>query len=244
MKIRWIAICMILALTVAALTLTAAPGALAQEVTFDISFPRESLATLMQSLEGTTISYWGKSRDDLQAARLLIHRTWVTKMGEGKIFTGLEGTIWILYDLRAGEALGIPLGKPMQVNTSVDFSSDLSLIPWIDEAAKKLLLKVEVLSLDLRSSEGFYEMLRLIPGFERIVRSQVNRALQGMRLEILDLSPYMVPQEFSLQESRWESDHLLHLEPTGVKIDIQQDVLRARASARVESRPTASSPVH
>jgi len=210
--------------------------ALAQEATLDVCLPRNSLNSMVQALDGTIVSYLGGYGEDLQAARLFIERTRITRMGEGQILVGQEGRIWILYYLRSEEALGIPLGKPFEVNTSVDFGSELSLMPQVDELTKKLILRVNVLDLKLKKAEGFYELLRQVPGIERMVRSEINKALQNMRMEILDLSPYLVPQEFALQQPRWKADRTLAIEPREVKIEVSQDALKVRAFARVESK--------
>lgn len=228
-------------LTLISLILLLASVALAQEVSLDISLPRNSLSNLVQALDGTTITYSGGYREDLQAARLFIGRARITRMEEGQILMGLEGRIWILYYLRSEEAMGIPLGKSLEVNTSVDFASELSLIPQLDESTKKLILKVNVLKLELKKAEGFYELLRQVPGIERVVRSEINKALQSMRLEILDLSPYLIPQEVALQESRWSADRTLFIEPVKVEIEVGRDALKVRAFARVQPRANLGS---
>jgi hypothetical protein len=156
-------------------------------------------------------------------------------MGDGKILVGLEGNIWIHYRPGPEETLGIPLGS-LEVKTHVDFGSELSRIPRIDESTKKLILKVNVLKLELKKAEGFYELFRRVPGIERMVRSEINKALQNMRMEILDLSSYLVSQEFALQQPRWKADRTLIIEPKEVKIEVSQDALKVRAFTRTESR--------
>jgi hypothetical protein len=92
-------------------------------------------------------------------------------------------------------------------------------------------------SLNLKKAEGFYELLIQVPGVEAIVRSEINKALQEMKPEILDLSPYLLAQELLLEESRWKADRTLLVEPKDVKIEVQPDALKVRAYTRVESRP-------
>jgi hypothetical protein len=218
------------------LILAWASQSLAQDLAVELSLPRDSLNVLLQALDGTTISYQGKVRDGLQAGKLSIGRTRITGMGEGQVLVGLEGTIWIHYFLRPEESLGLPLGKSLEIKSSVDFSCKLTLIPEIDELTKKLILRANVLSLELRKAEGFYELLIQVPGVEAIIRSEINKALQAMKPEILDLSPYLVAQELLLEESRWKADRILLVEPKDVKIDVQPDALKVRAFARVESK--------
>ena len=218
------------------LILAWASQSLAQDLAVELSLPRDSLNVLLQALDGTTISYQGKVRDGLQAGKLSIGRTRITGMGEGQVLVGLDGTIWIHYFLRPEESLGLPLGKSLEIKSSVDFSCKLTLIPEIDELTKKLILRANVLSLELRKAEGFYELLIQVPGVEAIIRSEINKALQAMKPEILDLSPYLVAQELLLEESRWKADRILLVEPKDVKIDVQPDALKVRAFARVESK--------
>ena len=218
------------------LILAWAPRSLAQDLVVELSLPRDSLNVLLQSLDGTTISYQGKARDGLQAGRLFIGHTRITGMEEGQVFVGLEGTIWIHYFLRPEESLGLPLGKSLEIKTNVDFSCKLTLIPEVDELTKKLILRANVLSLELRKAEGLYELLIQVPGVEAVIRSEINKALQAMKPEILDLSPYLVSQELLLEESRWKADRILLVEPKDVKIEVQPDALKVRAFTRVKSK--------
>jgi hypothetical protein len=157
-------------------------------------------------------------------------------MGDGKILVGLEGNIWIRYRPRPEENLGVPVGGSVEITPDVDFGAELVLIPEVDEAGKKLILRVNVSTLRLKRAEGLYELLIQMPGVEWLIRSEINRALQDMRIEIMDLSPYLVPQEVSLQQPRWKADHTLIIEPRDVKVEVSQDALKVRAFARVESR--------
>jgi hypothetical protein len=213
------------------------PQSLAQDVAFELSLPRDSLGVLLQALDGTTISYQGKSREDLQAGQLFVGRTRITQMGEGQILTELEGTIWMHYLMRPEQAVGLPLGKSLEIKPNVDFSCLLSLIPEIDELTKKLILRATMVTLNLKKAEGFYELLIQVPGVEAIIRSEINKALQEMKPEILDLEPYLVPQELSLEDSRWKADRTLVVEPKEVKIEVRPDALKVRACARVKSKP-------
>jgi len=221
------------------LILCLASAAFAQEAALDVSLPRDSLNTLLKALDGTKISYQGKKHEDLQAARVSIAETRILGMGDGKILVGLEGNIWIHYRPGPEENLGIPLGESMEIIPNVDFGAELLLIPEVDEASKKLILKVNVSMLRLKRAEGLYELLIQMPGVERLIRSEINQALQDMRIEVLDLSPYLVPQEVSLQQPRWKADHTLIIEPRDVKVEVSQDALKVRAFARVESRAAA-----
>lgn len=218
------------------LVLVWAATALAQDVVLELSLPRESLDVLLQALDGTTISYQGKNQEDLRAGKLFIRRTRITRMGEGQIQMDLDGTMWIHYFMGPKQGLGLLLEKPMEIKTNVDFSSLLSLIPQVDQLSKKLILKANVLTLDLKKAEGVYDLLIQVPGVDQIIRSEINKALQGMNQEILDLSPYMVPQERLMEESRWKADRTLWMEPREVKIEVRPDALKVRASARVDSK--------
>lgn len=214
-----------------------AGAALAQDVVLEVSLPKESLNTLLQALDGTTISYQGESHEDLQAGQLFIKRTRITQMGEGQILAELEGTIWVHYFMRPEQAVGLPLGKSLEIKPSVDFSSLLSLIPEVDELTKKLILRATMVTLNLKKAEGFYELLIQVPGVEAIIRSEINKALQEMNPEILDLEPYLAPQELALEDSRWKADRTVLVEPKGVKIEVRPDALKVRAFTRVKSKP-------
>jgi hypothetical protein len=218
------------------LILSLASFAFAQEANLEISLPRDSLNILIKALDGTKISYQGKKREDLQAARVSVAETRILGMGDGKILVGLEGNIWIRYRPRPEENLGVPVGGSVEITPDVDFGAELVLIPEVDEAGKKLILRVNVSTLRLKRAEGLYELLIQMPGVEWLIRSEINRALQDMRIEIMDLSPYLVPQEVSLQQPRWKADHTLIIEPRDVKVEVSQDALKVRAFARVESR--------
>jgi hypothetical protein len=109
----------------------------------------------------------------------------------------------------------------------------------VDEGSRKLILKARVSKLDLKRAEGLYQLLIQVPGMEAIIRSEINKALSSMRQEILDLSPYLMPQEFALRDERWKADHTLIIEPTDMKIEVSQDALKVRAFARVDSRAAA-----
>jgi len=210
--------------------------AFAQEAALDISLSRDSLDTLLKTLDGTTISYQGKSGEDLQAARLTIGHTQILGMGAGEIVVGLEGNIWIHYRPRPEESLGIPGVGSMEFTPKVDFSSELFLIPVVDDATKKLILKVNVSGLKLKKAEGIYDLLIQMPGAEQLVRSQINKVLQDMKIEVLDLSPCLVPQEFALQQARWKADRTLIIEPKEVKVEVTQEALKVRAFATVQSK--------
>jgi len=212
-------------------------SALAQDVSIELSLPKDSLNVLLQALDGTTISYQGKLRDGLQAGKVLIEHTVITRMGEGQILTTLQGTAWIHYSVRPEEALQLPIGKSLEIKTHVDFSCQMALIPEVDGLTKKLILRANVVSLGLKKAEGFYELLIQVPGVEAIIRSEINKALQVMKPEVLDLSPYLVPQEYTLEDSRWKADRTLRVEPKDVKIDVMPDSLRVWATASVRSKP-------
>ena len=218
------------------LALAWAATALAQEVVLEVSLPRDSLNSLLQALNGTTISYQGKPREDLQAGKLTIGRMEIKRMGEGQILVGLEGRLWIHYNQRPEESLGLPLGGPLEVKTSMDFNSDLALVPQVDKTAQKLILKANVVRLELKRAEGLYDLLIQIPGIDQIARAQINKALQGMKQEVLDLSPYLEPQELSVEGSQWSADRTLVVEPRKLKIEVQPEALKVLAFARVESK--------
>jgi len=225
-------------LVFACLILFLATLAFAQEAALDISLSRDSLDTLLKTLAGTTISYQGRSHEDLQAGRLIIGPTQILRMGEGEIVLGLEGNIWIHYRPRPEESLGIPGVASMEFTPQVDFTSELSLIPVVDDVSRKLILKAKVSALKLKKAEGIYDLLIQMPGVEQIVRSQINKALQDMKMEVLDLSPYLIPQEFALQQARWKADRTLIIEPKEVKVEVTQDALKVRALATVQSKAT------
>lgn len=208
----------------------------AAEVSLDISIPRESLNAFVKTLDGTTISYEGRDYEDLKAARLKIERTRIIKVEEGQILVDLEGGVWIRYHIRPEEALGIPMEGSMEIQGGMDFQSEIALIPRVDGTSKKLVLSAMVMRLSLKKAQGISDLLFQIPGVQQIIRFQVNRALQGMRPEILDLSPYMVQQEFDLQESHWKADHTLSVEPVEIRLEVKSDVLWVRISARVDSK--------
>ncbi|MDH7499161.1 MAG: hypothetical protein QHH30_02085 [candidate division NC10 bacterium] len=220
------------------LVLFLALPAFAQEASIEIFLARDSLNSLFKALEGTTVSYQGKSGEELQAGRLLIGPTRILRMGEGEILVGLEGNIWIHYRPRPEENSGIPWRGSMEFTPQVDFTSELSLIPVVDDVSKKLILRTKVSALKLKKAEGIYDLLILMPGVEQIVRSQINQALQDMKMEILDLSPYLIPQEFALQQARWKADRTLIIEPREVKVEVTQGSLKIQASAAVQSKAT------
>jgi len=220
----------------AGLVFSLALPAFAQEATLDLSLSQDSLDMLLKALNGTTVSYQGKPREGVQAAKLTIGHTQILRMGEGQIVAGLEGNIWIHYRPQPGENLGVPWAGSMEFTPKADFSSELFLIPEVDGVSKKLILKAKVSALKLKKAEGIYDLLIQMPGVEQIVQSQINKALQDMKMEILDLSTYLVPQEFSLQQAKWGADRTLIIEPTDVKVEVTQDALKVRASARVESK--------
>ncbi len=57
-----------------------------------------------------------------------------------------------------------------------------------------------------------------------------------MKQEVLDLSPYLEPQELSVEGSQWSADRTLVVEPTELKVEVQPDALKVLAFARVESK--------
>jgi len=213
------------------------PQSLAQDVAVELSLPRDSLGVLLQALDGTTISYQGKARDDLQAGRLFVGRTRITEMGEGRSSRSLRERFGCIILCDRSKRWDSPWEKSLEIKPNVDFSCLLSLIPEIDELTKKLILRATMVTLNLKKAEGFYELLIQVPGVEAIIRSEINKALQEMKPEILDLEPYLVPQELSLEDSRWKADRTLLVEPKDVKIEVRPDALKVRAFTRVKSRP-------
>jgi|GEM_PF-3466679 len=219
-----------------ALSMSPAASAPAREAEVEIRMSRESLSAFVQALVGTTVCYQGKEQENLQSAQMLLQEARIVDLGEGKIRVAMEGNIFFRYRARPDEYLGIPREEGMEIAPRVDFGAEVALIPEVDRSGCRLVLKARIGQLRLKRAEGMYALLIHLPGMQQLVRYQINRALEDMTIELLDLSPYLVPQEVRLQQRRWAADRTLLIDPQGIEIEVNPRGLQMKASARLSPR--------